>query len=227
VLLLHFDETIWSGAGAVKDSSGQHNDGTALGSAAPTNAGKLGGAALLDGNGSILVGHAASLDGPFTALTYSAWIYPTGLGTPDPTINSPFFGIVAKREDYMKRVEFTMFLWSSNALWVDVGDDGTDRLVSTTVFSNDTWYHVAVVYDASLPTSQRTTFYVNGVPEPQRHQGPDMIGMQTSDLSVGRLPLDPPQTGGYWQGKIDEVAVWTRALAAMEIRALYQAKTEL
>jgi hypothetical protein len=54
-----------------------------------------------------------------------------------------------------------------------------------------------------------------------------MIGMQSSDLYVGVLPLGSSTAGGFWKGKIDEVAVWTRALSTTDIQALYQAKTEL
>jgi hypothetical protein len=227
VLLLLMDEASWSGPGAVKDSSGNHNDGTAHGSATTTAAGKLLGAGLFDGNGYVSVKSSPSLQGPTSALTYAAWIYPTGLGPPggpDGGGEVPFPGIVAKRQDYGVDVAFTMFLWTGNQLWADLEDS---RFSSNATFSNGQWYHVAVVYDGSLPSGARASIYVNGAFDSVHDAPAGSLGMHMADLTVGDLTLTSFDPNERFQGRIDEVAVWTRALSAAEIQALYQANTEL
>jgi hypothetical protein len=211
VLLLHMDEPSWSGPGSVKDSSGQGNDGTPMGSAEPTPNGKFGRAALFDGNGWVDVPCSASLDGPMTQLTYSAWVYPTGLtdGTASP-------GIISKRQGYAEEVAFTLFLWTNNAAWVDLQ---AFRSNTNAVFSNNAWYHLVVVYDGSQATAGAgETIYVNGVVD-SVHPADPVLATNMQDVLIGNLPGG----GNLFVGMIDEVALWTRALSAAEIQSLYLA----
>jgi Concanavalin A-like lectin/glucanases superfamily len=211
VLLLHMDEPTWSGAGSVKDSSGQGNDGTPEGTAGTTANGKFGRAALLDGNGWVDVPSSDSLDGPVTQLTYSAWIYPTGLtdGTASP-------GIISKRQGYAENVSYTLFLWTSNAAWVDLE---AYRNNSVTLFTNGAWYHLAVVYDGTQTAAGAgETIYVNGALDSVHAAGPSLAA-NTQDVLIGNLPGG----GNNFIGMIDEVAIWTRALSADEIKSLYLA----
>jgi hypothetical protein len=211
VLLLHMDESSWPATGSVKDSSGLGNDGTAVGTAVPTPGGKFGGAALLDGNGWIDVPSSVSLDGPMSALTYSAWIYPTGL-----TDGSESPGIISKRQGYGENVAFTLFLWVGNAAWVDLQGY---RSSSDASFGNNAWYHVAVVYDGSqADAGLGETIYVNGVVD-SVHPADPSLAVNTQDILVGNLPGG----GNNFVGMIDEVTVWTRALDANEIKSLYLA----
>ena len=66
-------------------------------------------------------------------------------------------GIVAKRQDFAADVAFTMFLWKNGApstyFYADL--EGS-RVTSNATFTDDHWYHVAVVYDGSQPTGLRT-----------------------------------------------------------------------
>jgi hypothetical protein len=225
VLLLHMDEPSWSGAaGEVKDSSGKGNNGTAQGTANTAAGGKFGRAASLDGNGWVDVPNSTSLQ-PTTAVTYAAWIKPSGLTEPpDPSQNALSPGIIAKRQSFGEEVAFTLFLWSGNTAFVDIQGttEGLYRFNSTTVFTNGTWYHLAVVYDGTIPS---VILYVDGQPElPAPGMTLDTsIAESTADLLVGNLPGG----GTTYAGLIDEVVVWNRALSAGEILSLYNATTEL
>ncbi len=211
VLLLHMDEASWSGAGAVKDSSGLMNDGTPVGNATTTPSGKFGAAGLFDGTTSwVDVPDSASLHAT-TAITYAAWVYPTGLtdGTPAP-------GIISKRQAANVNVAFTMFIWTANQVWVDLPNA---RFNSSAVLSNGQWYHLAVVYDGTLADpNQRATLYVNGAFD-MAHSAAPSIAANTEDVLIGNLP----EGGDLFAGRIDEVAIWTRALGATEIAGLYAA----
>jgi hypothetical protein len=225
-LVMHMNETSWSGsAGDVVDSCGQNN-GTAVmglgaGDALPTttSAGYFGGAGLFDNrNGCVEVADGPSLR-PTSQLTLSAWIYPTAL---DPGSN----GVIAKRIDYMNSSSYTMFLWAADGLtyqlWADIG---ADRFHGNQAFVVNDWYHVAVVFDGSLPTSQRVRLYVNGALDGELSDTAGTIPNFPSPLYVGCLPLSGPAQ--EFAGKVDEVAVWTRALGSDEILQLYLAKVSL
>ena len=83
---------------------------------------------------------------------------------------------------------------------------------SKTARALSTWYHVAGVYDASART---LTIYVNGVLESGTLQGtvPAANLNAAVNANIGR------RTGGYYfNGIIDEVRIYNRALSATEIQ---------
>jgi Concanavalin A-like lectin/glucanases superfamily len=210
VLLLHMDEPSWPDAGAVRDTSGAGNHGSPVGTATTTTQGKFGGAGTFDGSGWVGVPDSVSLHAT-TAVTYAAWVYPTGLtdGTPSP-------GVISKRHGFGDMVAFTLFLWTSNQAWVDLQ---ATRFNSNAVFVNNAWAHIAVVYDGlASDTAQRGRLYVNGTLDKTSSADP-VLSSNVEDVLVGNLPGG----GNTFIGRIDEVVIWTRALSAAEISALAQA----
>lgn len=205
VLLLHMDEGSWSGAGSVIDSSGQGNNGRPVGDATMTADGRFDQGGLFHGLGSVIVADSPTLR-PTTAFTVAAWIYPTAV---DGTAS----GIIAKRNGFGDNPTFALFIFSRN-LYVDVsGED--DRFSSNTRFAPDIWYHVAVVFDGSLPQNERVRVYVNGTLDIVAGETSSSIGQYTAPLQVGTLP----GADGY-NGTIDEVGVWNRPLSVDEIAQL-------
>jgi hypothetical protein len=84
---------------------------------------------------------------------------------------------------------------------------------STTVRSLNVWYHVAGVYNA---TARTLDIYVNGVQDNGVLIGTIPASQINSSVGVniGR------RTGGfYFNGVIDEVRIYNRALSAQEIQA--------
>ena len=103
--------------------------------------------------------------------------------------------------------------------------------------SSGTWHHVAAVYDSSEPQADIVRLYVDGVlqsgtgtsagcistadtniiPGQQLWQngGPVIIGARDNGASVGN----------FFEGDIDEVSVYGRALTAAEVAAIYNAGT--
>jgi hypothetical protein len=222
VLLLHMDEPSWSGSASVKDSSPMHNDGTPQGTAGTTPNGKFGGAGLFDGQGYVIVPNADSLQ-PTQAITCAAWVYPTGL----VTSNWPYPGIIAKRIGYSASSSYTMFIWTYNQLF---GDLGGARLDTEAGISNDQWVHLAVVFDGTAPPGQRAQLYINGVIDPSPQDAlvyPNAtLDPSDADVTVAYLPQGPGgglDPNGFFIGRIDEVAVWSRALSQAEITALANA----
>jgi hypothetical protein len=95
------------------------------------------------------------------------------------------------------------FVMAQTGVWVSTG------------YSLFNWYHLVGTYDG---TSAR--FYVNGV----------LIGTQAAGGFVAN-PVNPLGIGqradgyGYWDGNLDEVAIYTNALSAATIQAHYEAGT--
>jgi hypothetical protein len=99
------------------------------------------------------------------------------------------------------------------------------RFSGPTVFSNNAWYHVAVVYDGANAAGPTVTLYVNGTPSTPTTPPPPPSTITPSDADVYIANL--PNGGSLFVGMIDEVAVWNRALSPQEIQTLYTATSEL
>lgn len=210
-LLLHMDEADWTAGDSVVDASGNGNHGTVSGTAVPTADGKIGGAGLFDGSGWIVVPDADSLH-PTDELTCAVWVFPTGLADGVTMLPSP--GIVSKREAFGANVAFTMFVYELNNAYVDIQ---ADRFHSDAALSNGEWYHLAFVYDGKAESALRTRIYVNGVLD-SVHASDSSFSPNTQDVQVGGLPGG----GEPFIGKLDELALWTRALTPAEIQSVYE-----
>lgn len=86
-------------------------------------------------------------------------------------------------------------------------------------FPTNSWQHVALVADGEVCRIYRNGAQVASVP----YNG--TLHLPTNALSIGaRLTAeDTSAESGWWQGKIDDVAYWTRGLGAGEIFALFAA----
>jgi hypothetical protein len=227
-LILHMDEASWNGtSGEVLDSCG-HNNGTAVrvvsaADALPsTTTGHYGRAGqFVDSNGCVEVPDDASLHAT-TQLTVAAWIFPTGF---NPNSN----GILGKRADFLSDSSYTLFVWNNldvnYHLYADIGND---RFNGSQSFTTNTWYHVALVYDGSLAAAQRVRLYVNGVLDGEFNESATSVPVFQTPVHVGCMPAGtPPVSAQEFIGKVDDVAVWTRALGAQEIMRLAQSLTPL
>lgn len=215
-LLLHMDEASWSGeTGEVRDDSGFENHGNAVGSATTTAMGRFGRAAQLDGAGWVHVDDAPSLR-PAGELTVSAWFY---LDELSPT---RFPGIVAKRVGYMSDTSFAVFVTGDTSrIAIDV-DYELDRFESNTVVEAGRWYHVAFVFDGSLPMEERVALYVDGALDRTGPETSTTIPAYTSPIKIGNL-INGADT---LIGRVDNVALWTRALSASEIGDVFASDLE-
>lgn len=86
-------------------------------------------------------------------------------------------------------------------------------LAGTTVLEYGRWYHVAATYDGTT-----LKLYVNGQPDASASRALNTI-INQDGLLIG---TSPPNDGwhGFFNGRIDDVAVYNRALSAEEIGSL-------
>jgi PKD repeat protein len=188
----------------IVDSSGLGNTGTLTGSPLWT-AGWNGLGLHLNGTSDYAtVPNAPSLDiqGP---ITLAAWVKPERVAT-QYVIKKALLGTSNGYELSLASTGKVFFrLNQATSL-------NTYRIDSTTSYpvNGTTWMHIAATYDG---TTMR--LYINGVQQ-AAIAGPAAIGSNGQRLGIGAQPdgVSP------FQGTLDEVRIWARALSATEIQAL-------
>ena len=108
-------------------------------------------------------------------------------------------------------------------IFIKQNDGKTPNVSEPAEFPLDSWHHVAFVCDGSKVRLYRdgaevasTDYNGTFVVPPMKAMG---IGAKLSNAGT------EADTGaaGYWHGKMDEVAIWTRGLSPQEILAIYTA----
>jgi hypothetical protein len=190
------------GAGTtVTDASGNGNNGVISG-ATRTPLGRFGGALSFDGvNDWVTVNDAASLD-LTTGMTLEAWVFPTVSPTAWRTV-------VAKEGAAV--VAYFLHASSLNAnqpaMGVRIG--GVEQqLRGGARLAANVWTHLAATYDGAT-----LRLYVNGVQVASRAQTGAII-VTSSPLRIGGNGI----WGEYFQGRIDEVRIYNRALSQAELQ---------
>jgi len=88
-----------------------------------------------------------------------------------------------------------------------------DDLPGVTTILPNTWYHAAVTYDGT-----NLALYLNGVLEASKATSSLNTLLDANGLTVGLRP-----GVSTWNGQIDEVEIFNRALSAAEVQSLYLA----
>lgn len=197
-----------AGETLLQDHSGNDRHGTSTGEAKCSEDGHPGGSLDCDGRWSFLALQPA---GQLLAsnLTMAAWV-------------------MSRAQQYAPVLEFSMNNYQYGPhLWVTTegrvymnfwGRPGNDRTVTTPpgVVKQDEWVHVACVYDG-----RRGIVYING-----EESGDQTFETLTLELSYPfYVGARQGWSGGntVFDGLVDDVRVYTRALQPEEIRALASA----
>ena len=141
-------------------------------------------------------------------LTVSAWVYPLNKSATNTVVDK--FYDNSKRAWNM-RVQNSRFR---------INLSNTDGSASTayqtnTALTNNAWQHLLFTFNS---TTNEVNLYINGVLDSASpHTKTDLISVNTNPLRIG--------TGynllNYFDGDIDEVAIWNRALPLTDIQRIY------
>jgi len=218
---------LWTFDGAdttdkIYDRSGQGNNGYFVGGATSSakTIGKLGQALNFDGaNNFVDVAPSASLNN-IAQLTYSAWINPRSSGSNDKGriidknhLSADGVTFLVNNNDCTKCLEFNMGASAGNTVDVYTSDNA--------YAVNAGWQHVVVTWDGTYSLSG-VKFYVNGVFVPNNSGISVVTGSGARDDSTISLDIGGFNGGPrYFDGKIDDVRVYNRALSANEVQHLY------
>ncbi|MEM5813959.1 MAG: LamG domain-containing protein [Candidatus Aenigmatarchaeota archaeon] len=226
VLYIPFDGNVNTSETIAYDYSAYKNNGTlyngsviCAGGNCPTWVdGKFGKALRFDGVDDYVNLGTSSILGPANEISVAAWVK-----TPSTiSVLNNYNQIVARGTTdvdgynlyyYHLSAKFAFILKVNNTGW------GTDWAIGTTTPQPDTWYHLVGV----RRSNGYVEIWVNGVMESQDTTvNSGEINYSTSPVAyIGRKP-----SGNFWNGTIDEVMVFNRALSPDEIKFLYESSVK-
>lgn len=193
------------------DYSGHNNNGTIFGSPTWDPTGKFRGTYDFDGiDDYVSLGDRDLVSGKKMAV--SAWIKTSAQ-------NDEYVTIVGKNRD----------TWSWSLQFDNIpnkirffvsADSYADKAVSDSVINDGQWHHLAGVYDGTL-IQDNILLYVDGILQAstsaQTIDVPNTVDYET----IGAYASDAG-VNGYFNGSIDEVAVYNQTLSAGQVLAHYR-----
>ena len=203
----------WTADGHTFDVIGPNN-GT-LQNGASFAQGKVGKAFKFDGTDDHVSAGDIDLPGTFTI---DAWINPEPGGGER--------AIVTKADRYFSGPRsYDFVIRGDGALFGLVGGE-TGVTIYTTfpgVITPGVWQHVAMTYDSFAEPGAQMRFYKDGVALPINFSDPDPGGAPVNLDMPLKIGIFNEANDAAFIGRIDEVEIFTRALGAAEIAAIYAA----
>lgn len=141
-------------------------------------------------------------------MSISCWVYPTNTSPNYPN----FDGVVGFRNDVS--ADFYLLHLSTNTFEARLrNSSGTDYTASVPGIQINTWQHVVMTYNGSS-----LKVFVNGT-QAVSISASGNISSNTETFHIGGLPF---QSNPFmFGGKLDEVALWSKALSSSEISCMY------
>ena len=160
------------------------------------------------------------------AATWSAWIYV-------PTL--PFTGNaeIISKWDNVNQDQFTLRVNTSGEVCAYIASAVTDLgsnygcTSSPVITAQNTWYHVVAVYGTQTVNSNILNFYINGNLMPVTLIGnvsgslPSSLTVPTSPYDIGAYGTIGSTANDFFNGTIDDVRIYNRALTGNEVQMLY------
>jgi hypothetical protein len=203
-LLLEMDETVWTGAaGQVLDYSGKGRNATAVGGPVTVADSHQGRAATLDGvNDYLTTPLVIDQSGQSAGATMMAWVKPAA------TTGGQHF-LFSTEDGTTTQIRNSWGLLREGGLW-QVATGEAVRSTGVTVTPGQ-WQHLAVVFTPGSGVK----FYKNGVATTINAVG---LHATSAALTVGRQGV---LNQGFFDGLVDEAAVFSRALTAAEVQTVH------
>ncbi len=190
--------------GNAHDSSGNSNNGTNNGATPDTDRfGNANMAYSFNGSSSYVeVPNSPSLNSS-NAITISAWIYPrVWLG--------------GSRVLEKGNGDTQYMLYSNPAAFHFYLYNVTNGDLPTPQPSLNQWHHVVATFDSSTHTQQ---MWIDGVIAVDSIHVSGGIHVTNYDLYIGWKPVGA--AGDHWEGKLNDIRIYNRALSSTEILSLY------
>lgn len=197
-----FDET----SGTTATDAENSNDLTITGCTV-NQTGKLTKAYDFDGTNDYVSGTITNLPIGSTARSVNMWVYSHDVGN---YIDFFTYGTAATNQLFHFRQNNDATIWFQ--------DQGT-TVNSTGTLTVNTWHMVTMTFDGT----DTVKLYIDGSEDGSSASFSSVNTGTTYGANIGRYP-----TGAeYWNGLIDEVSVWSRALSASDISDLYNSGSGL
>ena len=199
----------WPFDGDAKDASGSRNNGTAH-NVQPTEDryGNVNGAFQFNGSGYIEVPHSHSLN-MVKAFTVTAWIKPQNW-------DQHCIAIIQKGDLNRAHYQFQIIDHVKYKRVLCIGEDLYLRCADRIEMNG--WQHVALVYEHG----KNMRYYHDGVLVGQLTSVQKMLPQNDDSLLIGK---DPYGGVDYFNGDMDDVRLFNRALSEKEIQELYKVES--
>jgi len=192
------------------DRSGNGNDGVMTNG--PTlSLGKVGQGLNFDGSNDYV--STTDMADSSANISISAWINGRSFAGATAGINTIIGKEYISNDSFIFRVGDAGI--SQNRMqWVITQSNGTQIKLNGALLNTNQWYHVVATYD----TSGRQAIYIDGALDVSQNTADGTMRNSTIALEIGRSNND---NGRVWNGFIDEVRVYSRALTASQVKNLY------
>jgi len=211
-----FDDT---SGGILHDYSGNGYNGTLVNypnGQGTWSSGFLGGALQFGGPSTHEYVSVPNVAMPSTSMTLTAWVWADA---------TPYWATIAANwNGAWGAFNYSTFggtpnmsLYTADA-YVQ-GGINIDYGVSGVSLSVNQWHFVAFVADSQTGA---ITLFQDGHPFGGFSYHGQLLA-SSSQLNIGDDPSDTSPGQGNWDGKIDDLAIWTRALSSQEVTAIYRA----
>ncbi len=197
----------WRAEGDATDSVGTNNG--AMQGTASFVAGEVGQAFSFDGtSGFVSVPDAPSLDSFTNAMTIELWMKSGSLGN-----NTDWKGMVSKGN-----VSWGLFAATfTNTAYALFNGANPPALYGTRNINDGQWHLVVATYDGST-----IALYVDGTLDASE-AATGQIAQDSFPMNIGGDPQPPAGHTYLFNGPVDEVSLYNRALSAGEVAAVYNA----
>ena len=170
-------------------------------------------------------------------FSYSVWVKPSAYNSNNMIIAKHSDGGCALTQPIPQFQHFLRLLNGITEFEYFSSDGANGRFVggSTSITDTSKWYHIVMIYDGTINTNDgldRVTLYVNDIPEATsfaRTSVGSLPDMEVTDTYVGigeyltstGVPCDSLLT---FNGKIDDIHVYSRLLSSCNVHELYSIK---
>ncbi|MGR6087818.1 MAG: LamG-like jellyroll fold domain-containing protein [Arcticibacter sp.] len=217
----------WPFNGNANDESGNGHDGIVNGPVLTTDRNGLpNGAYLFNGNQQFIdCGQISSLNNS-SYLTISAWFEYNSIPNNSRIIGAEYSGNAQKGWGFCLDTYFT----SGNAIKGCMRNNnfptGSNELgYGPQNLTPGVFYHGVMVFDGTKSTSaEKLKIYINGVQQILTFVDPIPNTLPTSNFKT-TIGNEDGTHDTPWDGILDDIGIWNRALSQQEITALYQSNT--
>ena len=146
------------------------------------------------------------------AFSYSVWVKFNSVNTTYDSFLSAGFPF----QSYIYNGTVKMWLSSSNST-------STESIPASSALTANIWHHIVFTRSGS-GVGNTNKIYINGQLD-VTDISDTTVALSTSNLTIGALENPSGAASLYFDGNIDEVAIWNTALSSCDAKGIYDATT--